>query len=130
MRLPLFALLLALAAPASAQMLPSGTWTGEIVRDGDRHAAEAEIERCATGFKVAVDVEGRTAETETAQWAAGQLQFEVPRLRLPGTLLPRALACDLRMDDDGALGGTCRSGRATYRLRLAPPAGGTFGCDE
>lgn len=129
MRLVVLASVLALAGPASAQMLPSGTWTGEIVRDGDRHAAEAAIERCETGFRVALDVGGRTAETETAQWAGGQLRFELPRLRLPGALLPRALACGLRMDDDGALSGTCLAGRAAYRLRLEPPADAAFGCE-
>lgn len=128
MRLLLFALL-ALAAPASAQMLPSGTWTGTLARDDDRLGVEAEIERCATGFKVALDVEGRTAETETAQWDAGRLRFEVPGLRLPGTLLSRALTCDLRADGDGVLAGACTTGRRRYTLRLDPPAEAAFGCD-
>lgn len=125
--LPLAALLL--AAPVSAQMLASGTWTGSLERDGDTHAVEAEIERCETGFRVVLDVEGRTARTETAQWAEGRLRFEVPRLRLPGALLPRTLACDLRQGDGGALAGTCRAGRAAYRMAITPPADGAFGCE-
>lgn len=128
MRLLLAALAL-IAAPASAQMLPSGTWTGALTHDGETHAAEADIERCATGFRVVLDVEGRTAETETAQWDGGRLRFEVPRLRLPGTLLPRALACDLRADDEGVLAGTCTTGRRQVALRLDPPAEAAFGCD-
>lgn len=126
-----FLLLLILVAPsAAAQMLPSGTWTGELVRDGEREAVEAEIERCATGFRVVLALDGRTAETETATWGDGRLRFELPRLRVPGTLLPRTLACTLRQQDDGDLGGSCTSGRATYRLRLTPPADAALGCDE
>ncbi len=125
----LLALVWALAPTAEAQMLPSGTWTGEIVRDGDRQPAEAEIERCATGFRVALTVGGRTAETETAAWADGRLRFRLPRLRMPGALLPRALTCDLRARDDGSLAGACTSGRARYEVRLAPPAEAAFGCD-
>ena len=122
--------LLALAVPAaSAQMLPSGTWTGETVHDGERQRVEAEIERCATGFKVALTVDGRTAETETATWTEGRLQFRLPRLRMPGTLLPRPLACKLQAQDDGTLGGTCTAGRTAYRLQLTPPADAAFGCD-
>ncbi len=128
-RLPLALALLILAPAAAAQMLPSGTWTGEIVRDGDRRAVEAEIERCATGFKVALTVDDRTAETETATWSEGRLRFELPRLRMPGTLLPRTLTCSLQARDDGSLGGTCTSGRAQYRVRLTPPANAAFGCD-
>lgn len=126
----LLAALALLAAPASAQMLPSGTWTGTLAEaDGEARPVEATIERCATGFRVVLDVGGRTAETETATWERGRLQFRLPRLRLPGAVLPRTLACDLRQRDDGELGGTCTAGRAAYRLRLAPPASGAVGCD-
>ena len=130
--LRLLALLL-LAAPASAQMLPSGTWTGTLSRGGEAHAATAEIERCAAGFTVVLDAAGRHAEvTEdgAATWERGQLRFETSRARWPGTLLPRPLACDLAQDPEtGALDGVCRAGRTAYRLRLAPPAEGAFGCE-
>lgn len=121
---------LLLAAPsAAAQMLPAGTWTGEIVRGDEREPVEADIEQCATGFKVALALDDRAAETETATWDDGRLQFRLPRLRMPGALLPRTLACTLRQQDDGSLVGTCTSGRTPYRLRLAPPADGAFGCE-
>ena len=127
-----FALLL-LAAPASAQMLPSGTWTGTFERGGEAFPAQAEIERCAAGFTIALDAAGRQAEvTEdgAAQWERGRLRFETSRARWPGTLLPRALACALEQDPDtGALAGTCRAGRAAYRLRLEPPADAVLGCE-
>ena len=129
LRLAAAVALAALAPAASAQMLPSGTWTGTLEADGEARPVEAAVERCATGFKVALTVAGRTAETETATWERGRLQFRLPRLRLPGALLPRALACDLRQRDDGALAGTCTAGRADYRLRLSPPAEAAFGCD-
>ena len=128
-RLVLLLLTLA-AAPASAQMLPSGTWTGALVHGGDRHPVEATIERCATGFRVALTIDGRTAETETAAWKGGRLRFQLPRLRLPGTLLPRTLTCDLQAGDDAALAGSCTSGRTPVRLELAPPADAGFGCDD
>ena len=128
-----FPLVAVLAAPASAQMLPSGTWTGALVEaDGDRQPVQATIERCADGFKMTLAVDGRTAEvpeSAPATWRRGRLQFTTTRLRLPGTLLPRPLVCDLRADDDGQLGGVCTSGRSRVRLELAPPAGGVIGCD-
>ena len=127
------ALALLLAGPASAQMLPSGTWTGTLERGRESHPAQAEIERCAAGFTVALDAAGRHAEvTEdgAARWERGRLRFETSRARWPGTLLPRPLACDLGQDDEtGALEGVCRAGRTVYRLRLAPPADGSFGCE-
>ena len=131
---PLFILaLLTLAAPAWAQMLPSGTWTGTLVQaDGDRRPVEAAIERCATGFTMTLAVDGRTAEvpeSAPATWRRGRLAFTTTRLRLPGTVLPRPLVCDLRADDDGRLVGTCTSGARRVRLELTPPADGVIGCD-
>lgn len=122
------------AAPgASAQMLPSGTWTGTLTdADGDRHAVEAELERCATGFTLDLTVADRTAtvpEEAPATWERGRLRFTTSRVRLPGTLLPRALACDLAADDTGTLRGACAVGRGQVRLELTPPADGAFGCD-
>ena len=130
----LLLLLLVLAAPAaSAQMLPSGTWAGALTdADGERHAVEAAIERCAAGFTMDVTVDGRTAtvpESAPATWQRGRLRFTTTRLRLPGTLIPRPLICDLRADDEGTLGGTCTSGRARVRLELTPPPDASFGCD-
>ena len=130
--LPLVALL-ALAASPSAQMLPSGTWTGTLADEsGDRHAVEAAIERCAAAFKLDLTVAGRTArvpESAPATWRRGRLAFTTSRVRLPGTLVPRPLVCDLRAGDDGQLAGTCTSGPRTVRLELAPPADAAFGCD-
>ena len=129
---PLLALL-ALAPTAAAQMLPSGTWTGTLVgTNGQSHAVEVEMERCATGFTLALSVDGRTAEvpeSRPATWERGRLRFTTSRLRLPGALVPRALACDLEADDAGALRGLCTTGRAQVRLRLDPPADGAFGCE-
>lgn len=129
----LLALAVVLAAPASAQMLPSGEWTGALTdADGDRQLATAAVERCAGGFTLDLDIGGRTAhvpEDTPAQWTRGRLQFTTTRLRLAGTLIPRPLVCDLRADDEGALSGTCTSGRTNYRLALAPPADASFGCD-
>ncbi len=126
-------LLLALAAPPEAQMLPSGTWTGVLTDEGgDRHAVEAAVERCADGFKLDLAVAGRTAqvpESAPATWRRGRLAFTTSRLRLPGTLVPRPLACDLRAGDDGQLAGTCTSGSRRVRLALAPPTDAAFGCD-
>lgn len=128
----LAALVVALAASpaASAQMLPSGTWTGTLVgADGDRQPVEATIERCATGLKVALTLAGRTAETETGAWDRGRLRFQLADIRVPGTRGRAALACTLEQQDTGALAGTCRRGRAAYRLQLAPPAQAAFGCE-
>ena len=129
--LPLAVLLLVPAA--SAQMLPSGTWTGTLTdADGDAHAVQAELERCATGFTLAMTVDGRTATVPAeapATWARGRLRFVTSRLRLPGTLLPRTLACDLSADESGTLRGACEVGRGQVRLQLEPPADGAFGCD-
>lgn len=127
-------LLLSLAAPvASAQMLPSGTWTGTLADDdGNRQPAEAEVERCAGGFTLALRVGGRAAhvpEGKPAVWRGGRLRFETTRLRLPGTLLPRPLICDLAAGDDGRLGGVCTSGARRVRLELAPPPDAAVGCD-
>lgn len=126
-------LLLVLAPAAAAQMLPSGVWTGTLTdADGDTHAVETDIQRCATGFTMSIDVAGRTAEvpeSAPATWERGRLRFTTSRLRLPGTFLPRALACDLQADANGALRGTCTSGGDRVRLQLSPPADGAFGCD-
>ena len=126
--------LLALAAPAAAaQMLPSGAWTGALTGpDGDRQPAEVTVERCAGGFTLALQVDGRTAhvpESEPAVWRGGRLRFTTTRLRLPGTLLPRPLACDLGADDEGRLVGVCTSGPRRVRLELAPPPDAAVGCD-
>ena len=128
--LPLVALVL--AAPASAQMLASGTWTGTFERGDDVYPAQAEIGQCLAGFTVALDAADRQAEVtedRPAQWEGGRLRFETSRARWPGTLLPRPLACDLEQDaETGALAGVCRAGRTAYRLRLNPPATAAFGC--
>ena len=127
------ALLLLFAPAAAAQMLPSGTWTGALTdADGDAYVVAAQVERCAGGFTLDLDVDGRTAhvpEDAPATWRRGRLQFTTGRFRLPGTLVPRPLVCDLRADDGGQLAGTCQSGRQTVRLALAPPADGSLGCD-
>lgn len=128
----LLALLAVVAGPASAQMLPSGTWTGTLASGGDRYPVETTIERCATGFTLALTVAGQTAdvpETAPATWRRGRLRFTTSRLRLPGTLLPRPLVCDLQADDDGTLAGICTSGSRRVRLALAPPPDATIGCD-
>jgi hypothetical protein len=118
------------AAPAGAQMLPSGTWAGTLAdADGDRQPVEATVERCATGMRVALLAGGRTAETETGTWEGGRLRFRLDRVRVPGTRDARPLACSLEQQEDGALAGPCRSGRAAYRMRLVPPADAAFGCD-
>ncbi|MEM0963927.1 MAG: hypothetical protein AAGK21_15475 [Bacteroidota bacterium] len=130
---PLAALLVLLAAPASAQMMPSGTWTGTLTNaDGDRQPVEAAMERCAGGFTLELDLGPRTArvpENAPATWANGRLQFTTSRVRMPGTLIPRRLACDLRAGDTGMLSGTCTSGSERYQLALSPPADASFGCD-
>lgn len=128
----LLLLLVALTGPASAQMLPSGSWTGTLTDDGERHPVEVAIERCATGFTLDLSVAGRTAqvpESAPATWRRGRLRFTTSRLRLPGTLIPRPLVCDLQADDDGQLGGVCTSGSRRVRLALTPPANGTIGCE-
>ena len=122
-----------LAIPARAQMLPSGTWPGTLTdADGDRPPVEAAIERCSGGFTLALTVDDRTAhvpESAPATWTRGRLQFTTARFRMPGTLLPRPLVCNLQADDEGALGGTCTAGTHRWRLALAPPADASFGCD-
>jgi len=133
MRLAPLLLVALLATAARAQMLPSGTWTGTLTdADGDRQPVAAEIERCAGGFTLALDLDGRTArvpEDAPATWTRGRLQFTTARFRMPGTLISRPLTCDLRADDEGALGGTCAAGRHRWHLALAPPADASFGCD-
>lgn len=130
----IFSLLLLFAAsPAMAQMLPSGAWTGTLTdSDGDRHPVEVAIERCAAGFTLDLSVAGRTAqvsESAPATWRRGRLQFTTSRVRLPGTVIPRPLVCDLQADDRGDLAGVCTSGSRRVRLALAPPADATIGCD-
>ena len=130
-RLLVVALAALSAAPASAQMLPSGTWTGTLTgADGDRQPVEADVARCAGGFALRVD--GRTADvpdSRPAVWQRGRLRFATTRLRLPGSLLPRPLVCDLRADEDGRLGGVCTSGRRPFRLEIAPPPDAAAACD-
>ena len=128
MRLVLFVLLLA-AAPARAQMLTSGTWTGTLGAGRAARPATALIERCATGFRVDLTAGGRTATTETATYSRGRLAFEVPRFRMPGSRSVRPLACVLAMDRAGTFAGTCTSGRSRVPLRLAPPADGSLSCE-
>lgn len=125
--------LLALAAasvPASAQMLPSGTWAGTLSTTREQSVpVRAELERCEGGFTLAL-VSGRTrSDAGTATWDDGRLRFRAPAMRVPDRRTRTAIACDLRPQADGALAGTCTAGRTAYRLRLAPPAGGAFGCD-
>ncbi len=128
MRFATLALLTAISLPATAQMLPSGTWTGTWLGGRSRHEMIAEIERCATGFRVTLDADGRTATTETATWTDGRLSFTTDRARLPGMIVPRALVCTLDRVDGGGLAGTCAAGRSRYRVALAPPTDGAFGC--
>lgn len=130
MRFAPLALLVALALPASAQMLPSGTWTGTWTDSQARHELTADIERCSTGFRVGLAADGRTASTETATWTEGQLRFTTRRARMPGMIVPRALACTLGRTDGGGLAGACVAGRSRYRVALAPPADGAFGCSD
>ncbi len=120
---------MALSGTASAQMLPSGTWTGTWGEGRAARPATAEIERCETGFRVVLTSGGRTARTETATWQRGQLRFTTDRARLPGMTASRALTCSLTAGTDGRLSGTCTAGRSRYRVALAPPATGAFGCD-
>lgn len=127
MRLLLLLLVFA-ATPARAQMLTSGTWTGQFGAGRAARPATALIERCATGFRVDLTAGGRTATTETATYSRGRLAFEMPRFRLAGSRTARPLACTLMMDRGGHLVGACTSGRATVPLRLAPPADGSLGC--
>lgn len=129
MRFTFLAAALAIAPAASAQMLPSGTWTGETRVGSRTFTTTAEIERCATGFTVDLSVGGRLARTETATWQSGRLRFTTDRARLPGMASARPLACDLAAGEGGRLAGTCTAGRASYRVALSPPASGTFGCD-
>lgn len=129
MRFATILALLAFAPAASSQVLPSGTWTGTWTAGTTSHAATADIERCATGFRIHLTADGHTAETETATWENGQLRFTTDRTRLPGMVIPRALTCALASVDGGGLAGSCTAGRSRYRVALAPPADGTFGCD-
>ena len=133
MRATLLVLLLAAAAlPAQAQMLPSGTWTGTLTDGATSHPVEVAIERCATGFTLDLAVAGRTArvpESAPATWRRGRLRFTTSRLRLPGTVVPRPLVCDLEAGESGDLGGVCTSGARRVRLALAPPPDATLGCE-
>lgn len=128
-RFLLLAALSILAMPASAQLLPSGTWAGTWSSGRTAQPASAEIERCATGIRVALVAGGRTAHTETGTWSQRRLRFTTDRVRMPGMAAARPLACDLAMGADGRLSGMCIAGRARYPVTLAPPAAGAFGCD-
>ena len=121
--------LFVVAAPAQAQMLTSGTWTGHFGSGQSARPATALNERCATGFSVDLTTGGRTVRTETATYSRGRLAFEMPRFRMPGARAVRPLTCTLQMDREGQFVGTCTSGPTPVRLRLAPPADGTLGCD-
>jgi hypothetical protein len=123
------ALLFVIAAPAQAQLLASGTWTGTLGSGRSARPATALIERCETGFKVDLTAGGRTARTETATYSRGRLAFEMPRFRMPGSRTSRPLACTLQMDREGVFAGMCTSGRTPVRLRLAPPADGSLACE-
>ena len=133
MRLAFALLLLAAAPAAAAQMLPSGTWAGTLTDgDGDRHEVTAELERCDGGFTLVLAIDGRTAtvpEDAPATWQRGRLRFTTDRFRLPGTLLPRPVSCDLEADELGTLRGLCAAGRGQLRLRLVPPVDGSMGCE-
>lgn len=129
MRALLAVAVIALANPASAQMLPAGTWTGTWGEGRRAQPATAEIERCATGIRVVLTSGGRTARTETGTWTARRLRFSTDRARLPIMAASQPLVCDLAMGSDGRLSGTCTAGRSRIPLTLAPPAAGAFGCD-
>ena len=129
MRLVFLLALLVAAAPAQAQMLTSGTWTGTLGAGRAARPATALIERCATGFRVDLTAAGRTASTETATYSRGHLMFEMPRFRLPGSRTAQPLACMLTMDRAGQFAGSCTSGRSRVPLRLAPPADGSLSCE-
>ena len=128
MRLVLLALLLA-AAPAQAQMLASGTWTGTLGTGRAARPATAAIERCATGFKIDLVSAGHSGHTETATYSRGRLAFELARFRLPGARAARPLTCTLQMDAFGVFAGSCTSGRTRVPLRLEAPANGSMSCD-
>ena len=128
MRLALLLLVLA-AAPAQAQMLASGTWTGTLGTGRAARPATAAIERCATGSKIDLVAGGHSGHTETATYRRGRLAFEMARFRLPGARAAGPLACTLQMDAFGTFVGTCTSGRTRVPLRLAPPADGSMSCD-
>ncbi len=128
MRLALLVLLLA-AAPAQAQMLASGTWTGTLGEGRAARPATAAIERCVTGFKIDLVAGGHSGRTETATYSRGRLTFDLARFRLPGARAARPLACALQMNALGAFVGACTSGRTRVPLRLSPPADGSMSCD-
>lgn len=128
MRLLILALFL-VAAPAQAQMLTSGTWTGTLGDGRTSRPATALIERCATGFEVALTTNGRTVRTETATYSRGHLEFSLPGYRSTRRAAPRTLTCSLQMARDGTMAGACTAGRAHGQLTLAPPADGQIGCD-
>jgi hypothetical protein len=125
----LLALGLALGPVAHAQILASGTWTGTLTAGARTHDVTAAIERCATGFSVDLRVGGRTARTEAASYSRGRLAFDLPRLRLPGALVPRTLACRLAAQPDGRLAGTCTHGTTALRATLRPPTDAGIACD-
>ena len=127
-RLWLLSALVLAAAPAQAQLLVSGTWTGTLADGHASTPASAAIERCATGFSVALTTAGRTVRTETATYNQRRLTFELPGYRSSRRAAPRTLRCSLAMASDGTLAGTCTAGRSAARLTLAPPADGGLGC--
>lgn len=117
------------ATPAAAQMLPAGTWTGTWTAGSRAHEATALIERCETGVRVVLGSGTRQARTETATWTGGRLRFTTDRARMPGMPVAREMTCELARGSNGRLAGACRHGLRSYRLVLAPPANGAFGCD-
>ncbi len=128
MRLVLTLALLAVSAPAQAQLLTSGTWTGTLTDGRTPRPATAAIERCATGFSVALTSGGRTVRTETATYSRGQMTFELPGYRSSARATPRTLQCTTQIGRDGRMTGMCTGSRAPIRLVLAPPANGELGC--
>ena len=128
MRIALILLVLA-AAPAQAQMLESGTWTGTLGEGRAARPATASIERCATGFKIDLVSGGHSGHTETAAYSRGRLTFALARFRLPTARAARPLTCALQMSALGEFAGTCTSGSTRVPLRLSPPANGSLSCD-
>ena len=127
MRLALLLIAFA-AAPAQAQLLASGTWTGTLTEGRVARPATAAIERCATGFSVDLTAGGRTVRTETAAYSRGRMTFELPGYRSSARSAPRTLRCTTQIEPDGRMTGMCTGGRQPIRLALAPPANGDLGC--
>ena len=114
------------AAPAVAQPLVAGTWTGTLdPARGGPVAVEAALEECIGGYKVDLKVGGReVGEAQAVSWADNRLRFRFtePRSR-------RLHNCALIRRADGTLAGSCAVARARpAAMVLNPPAAGAFGC--